>query len=364
MQSRVYNIDMLLTHERNARKVCLPKRRQFKCLLLLIVLVILRQSVVFIFKRYAVTDYPETRCGFGINKAAQILADNNRNPLPKKMKTGRGRFAYTTLAISSVYLPGAKLLACSLKLVNAKFPLVVFVAKTMVPEAKEFFKNDDNIEVRGIRLIHTPNNYQARFGFCYTKLQLFAQEEFSRFIYTDADNTYRKNVDELFTRKLDYGIAMAKISSPDSCEYLSGRAQYSQASANFMVFDTNINIRDDMLRILKARPELRFQDHFSEQMFLQWYFYAYLNWLPTMYTITSDEENIDQAFTIHHSKKPFFRFAKRHLHFLTPEVRKCINMTGIPFVVVDDGSEGVPSDHLPNMKDQKDAINVNHYGNT
>ena len=357
-------MNMLFTDEKNARKVCIPTRRHFKCLLLLIMLVILRQSVVFIFTRYAVTDYPETRCGFGISKAAQTLADNNRNPLPKTMKTERGRFAYTTLAISSVYLPGAKLLACSLKLVNAKFPLVVFVAKTMVPEATEYFKNDENIEVRGIRLIHTRNSYQPRFGFCFTKLQLFAQEEFSRLIYTDADNTYRKNVDDLFTRKLDYGIAMAKISTTDSCGYLSGRAQYSQASANFMVFDTNTNIRNDMLQILSARPELRFQNHFAEQMFLQWYFYSYLNWLPTMYTVTSDEENIDQAFTIHHSKKPFFRFAKKHLNLLTPEVRKCINLTRVPFILVDDGSDGLPSDHLPNIKDQQDAINVNDYGNT
>ena len=136
------------------------------------------------------------------------------------------------------------------------------------------------------------------------------------------------------------------------------------ANPNFMVFDTNTNIRNDMLQILSARPELRFQNHFAEQMFLQWYFYSYLNWLPTMYTVTSDEENIDQAFTIHHSKKPFFRFAKKHLNLLTPEVRKCINLTRVPFILVDDGSDGLPSDHLPNIKDQQDAINVNDYGNT
>jgi len=77
-----------------------------------------------------------------------------------------------------------------------------------------------------------------------------------------------------------------------------------------------------------------------------------------------DEKNIDQAFTIHHSKKPFFRFAKKHLNLLTPEVRKCINLTRVPFILVDDGSDGIPSDHLPNIKDQQDAINVNDYGNT
>ena len=329
--------------------------------LVLLVIFVLYHTMVFVFNRYAITDYPETRCGFGISSAAQILANNNRKPLPKKTNTKPGRFAYTTLAISSVYLPGAKLLACSLKQVKSKYPLVVFVTTTMVPEAEKYFKNDDNIEVRGIRLIHTPNNYQARFGFCYTKLQLFAQEEFSRLIYTDADNTYQKNVDELFTRKLDYGIAMAKISTSDSCGYLSGRAQYSQASANFMVLDTNANILDDMLQILQAHPLLRFQDNFAEQMFLQWYFYIYLNWLPATYTITTGEHLVDEAFTLHHSKKPFFRFAKNWLHLLPPEVLECINLRAIPFIVVDDGSEGMPDEHLPSLEDQQNAINVNNY---
>ena len=66
-------------------------------------------------------------------------------------------------------------------------------------------------------------------------------------------------------------------------------------------------------------------------------------------------------YKINACKKPFFRFAKNWLHLLPPEVLECINLTAIPFVVVDDGSEGVPDDHLPSLEDQKNAINVDNY---
>ena len=302
------------------------------------------------------------------SKMALVLATKNTDPLPPRSNTvGKGRYAYATLVISKPYLPGAKLLACSLTKVGARYPLVVFVGKSFLKEARHYYSGVENIEVRPIRLISTMNKYQRRFGFIFTKLNLFGEEDFERLIVTDADNTYKKNVDKLFTRDLEHGFAMAKINSDKPEEYLEGKAQYSQASANFIVLTPNKNILKDMLKKLKANVKLRFQQGFAEQMFLQWYFYLYMTWLPTFYSVTASESmaRTNNAIVLHHSRKPFFRMYRGYVGAIPDYVRSCMKIHNVTLDICEnhncDDISYLKGTELPSKADQDDALNLDSF---
>merc|ERR1711991_460494 len=86
-----------------------------------------------------------------------------------------------------------------------------------------------------------------------------------------------------------------------------------------------------MLQLLRDRKELRFEHGFAEQMFFQWYFYLYLTWLPSWYSVTSSERGARSSYTrvLHHSRKPFFKMYKKYVADIPNEVMQCMKIEKI-----------------------------------
>nr|6MW5_A Chain A, UDP-galactose:glucoside-Skp1 alpha-D-galactosyltransferase [Globisporangium ultimum]6MW8_A Chain A, UDP-galactose:glucoside-Skp1 alpha-D-galactosyltransferase [Globisporangium ultimum] len=139
------------------------------------------------------------------------------------MTVGTRRAAYATLITSDAYVMGVEALVYSLFKARVAFPLVVLhssqVTQPTVAKLTRFcapfqsstwrisFRSVPDIgipdEVTDRSTVHVPGWVNSG----YTKLHIFAMDDFEQIVYIDADAIVLQNVDELFDRSTSFAAA-------------------------------------------------------------------------------------------------------------------------------------------------------------
>jgi inositol 3-alpha-galactosyltransferase len=130
---------------------------------------------------------------------------SNSDRLPK--------VAWVTLITRESYLPGATLLAYSLKRHLSKYPLVILTTpgfqKSYIPTLQQecSLTNSRHIQISALLppAHHLPETLIApRFEDTWTKLQVFELYKYGceKLVFLDADMLVRRNMDELFDLEL------------------------------------------------------------------------------------------------------------------------------------------------------------------
>ncbi|KAF2257751.1 nucleotide-diphospho-sugar transferase, partial [Lojkania enalia] len=128
---------------------------------------------------------------------------------------------YCTLLMSYSYLPGAAVLAHSLRDVGTTKKLAVLVtldtlSADTISELKSLY--DYIIPVERIRNPHPSNLYlmgRPDLVFAFTKIALWRQTRFRKIVYLDADVVALRNMDELFTLDASFA-AVPDVGWPDA----------------------------------------------------------------------------------------------------------------------------------------------------
>ncbi|KAJ4389320.1 glycogenin glucosyltransferase [Gnomoniopsis smithogilvyi] len=129
------------------------------------------------------------------------------------MAAQRADDAYVTLLLSDNYLPGALVLAHSLRDAGTTKRLAVLVtldsvSAEVITQLKAVF--DDVIPVPRIRNAKPANLYlmnRADLHSAFTKINLWKQTQYRKIVYLDADVVACRAVDELFDLKHDFSAA-------------------------------------------------------------------------------------------------------------------------------------------------------------
>eukprot|EP00808_Paulinella_micropora_P031986 g39500.t1 len=123
---------------------------------------------------------------------------------------------YCTMITSDGFLPGALVLAVSLRRAGATRPAVVMVTEDVSAAART------KLAVHGYHVIAVPNlplpagvssHVPAWEAVGYTKLRLWQLEQFKRIVYLDADTVVKEPIEELFALRLDPALRFA--AAPD-----------------------------------------------------------------------------------------------------------------------------------------------------
>jgi len=121
---------------------------------------------------------------------------------------------YATLLLTDSYLPGALVLANSLRDAGATRKLAVLVTPTTVsPEVKTELGNvyDYVIDVEAVRNDVTPENLHLMgrpdLRSAFTKIQLWSLKQFSKIVYIDADVVAVRAPEELFGLEARFSAA-------------------------------------------------------------------------------------------------------------------------------------------------------------
>ncbi|CAN8095537.1 unnamed protein product [Discula destructiva] len=129
------------------------------------------------------------------------------------MAAPRGEDAYVTLLLSDNYLPGALVLAHSLRDAGTTKKLAVMitpdsVSAEVIAQLKNVF--DYVLSVARIRNAKPANLYlmnRADLHSAFTKINLWKQTQFRKIVYLDADVVACRAVDELFDLNHDFSAA-------------------------------------------------------------------------------------------------------------------------------------------------------------
>lgn len=118
------------------------------------------------------------------------------------------KYAYITLLNTEEYLNGVLVLNESLKIVNAKYPLIVAITDE-ISEGTQKLLNKRKIETIKIEKMEVPEGIKeknskgifAHWSNTFDKLKIFELTEFDKLVFLDSDMYIRKNIDELFEKE-------------------------------------------------------------------------------------------------------------------------------------------------------------------
>lgn len=126
------------------------------------------------------------------------------------------KVAWVTLVTRSTYLPGAILLAYSLKKHQSRYPLVILTTSTLSQSYMPAFQQEcilTNSRHMQVKPLLAPANFlpetliAPRFEDTWTKLRVFELHKYGceKLVFLDADMLVRRNMDELFDLELPGG---------------------------------------------------------------------------------------------------------------------------------------------------------------
>ncbi|KAF7969214.1 hypothetical protein HWV62_27915 [Athelia sp. TMB] len=205
--------------------------------------------------------------------------------------------AFVTLLTQTSYLPGALVLARSLRTtqpegpqgyVGSKYPLVVMVTPQLPQDARDVLSKE-KIATREVDILmpaegtHVLSSHDARFADTWTKLRGFDLEEYDRVVLLDSDMIVRRNMDELMDlelpndwiasahacacnpRKLSHypadwipkNCAYTPLVHPDSLERASptsGPRPYSLLNSGLVVLNPSMKLAGEIGEYLSTSP--------------------------------------------------------------------------------------------------------------
>eukprot|EP00252_Welwitschia_mirabilis_P010475 TRINITY_DN23754_c0_g1_i3.p1 TRINITY_DN23754_c0_g1~~TRINITY_DN23754_c0_g1_i3.p1 ORF type:complete len:372 (+),score=27.57 TRINITY_DN23754_c0_g1_i3:104-1117(+) len=233
---------------------------------------------------------------------------------------GRSNRAYITfLAGAGDYVKGVVGLVKGLGKSKSVYPLVVAVLPDVPEEHREILRNQGCI-VREIEPIYPPPQHQVQFAMAYyvinySKLRIWAMEEFSKMIYLDADIQVFDNIDHLFelpdgyfyaamdcfcektwSHTLQYKVGYCQ-QSPERVEWREeefGERPPRYFNAGMFVFEPSISTYENLLEKLQVTPPTSF----AEQDFLNMFFRDVYKPIPLDYNMVlamlwRHPENVD-----------------------------------------------------------------------
>jgi len=231
-------------------------------------------------------------------------------PFHRCNKNHHGKRVFVTLLMTEPYLVSVLKLACSLRQVNSKYPLLVLHPSTISEGTLEILRSQ-GIETRETELITFPNSFADRFRVNWTKLRLWQLTEYSKIVYLDADTFVLQNVDELF----DIHVPFAIPADTERQCYRCGPMGFNQAGV--FVTEPCLATFADMMRLITTDSSMRFENSDSEQGFLNYYFQYQRYLLPPDYNFLChqfwDTPLRDRAKVLHYTmQKPWWGTRKNY----------------------------------------------------
>src|SRR5690606_39249021 len=113
------------------------------------------------------------------------------------------------------FVPGALAVATSVRATGSRLPFVVMHAGKLGSKSVEALTSVPGVELRKVDAIANPHGHgEARFANVFTKLNVFALEEFERVAYLDADTLVLQGIEDIFSESCvfaaapDHGVAL------------------------------------------------------------------------------------------------------------------------------------------------------------
>jgi len=189
------------------------------------------------------------------------------------LRNRKNRFAVVTYLTTGDYFPFLQQLECTLRKSNPKVEFAI-----MLPDGHAQDDMVQKIRELGIKIIHVddisyPNKYEHRFAGNWLKLRAFELTEYDAVILLDSDTVVLEDISELFNLPTDFAASL------DQAPWLNQeKALQTMIQGGMMFLRPCQAMAEDMYRILRERPKLRFTIGNAEQEFLSWYF-RYSVWL-------------------------------------------------------------------------------------
>nr|ALO17648.1 galactinol synthase 2 [Lens culinaris]ALO17649.1 galactinol synthase 2 [Lens culinaris]ALO17650.1 galactinol synthase 2 [Lens culinaris] len=218
-------------------------------------------------------------------------------------KTAKRAFV-TFLAGNGDYVKGVEGLAKGLRKVKTMCPLVVAVLPDVPAEHRNILISQGCI-VREIEPVYPPEN-QTQFAMAYyvinySKLRIWAFEEYEKMIYLDGDIQVFENIDHLFDLPNNYFYAVmdcfceatwghTKQYEIGYCQQCPDKVQWPSNfgpkpplyfNAGMFVYEPNMDTYHDLLHKL----QLTKPTSFAEQDFLNMYFNDKYKPIPNVYNL-------------------------------------------------------------------------------
>jgi hypothetical protein len=189
------------------------------------------------------------------------------------LSTSKNRFAVVTYLTTGDYFPFLQQLECTLRKSNPDVEFAIMLPNGHAEDGVE--QKIQNLGIKIIRVddISYPNKYEHRFAGNWLKLRAFELTEYDAVILLDSDTVVLQDISELFHLPTDFAASL------DQAPWLNQeKALQTMIQGGMMFLRPCQAMAEDMYRILRERPKLRFTIGNAEQEFLSWYF-RYSVWL-------------------------------------------------------------------------------------
>jgi len=116
------------------------------------------------------------------------------------------RCAFVTLCTER-FVPGALVMISSLRKTGSTAPIVVMHSGDLQETSRRALTSFPHVELRSVPSIQNPHLCEARFADVFTKLNVFALDDFERVVFIDADTLVLQPIDSLFDIDADFAAA-------------------------------------------------------------------------------------------------------------------------------------------------------------
>ena len=161
------------------------------------------------------------------------------------------KYSYISIITTDNYWEGVLVLYYSLMKTHPKYPLLLLVTANISQQILDKL-NQHNINYKTVNCIENYTDFSndqklSRWRYTYSKLEIFAQVEFDKIVYLDADMVVLQNIDELFEK------AHMSAANP------SGRlpefsTHHKQLNSGLMVIEPSLELYNNMMNIIKENP--------------------------------------------------------------------------------------------------------------
>lgn len=184
-----------------------------------------------------------------------------------------GKVAVVTMLTNDAYFPLFQQLECTLRSSNPDLEFAVMTTPRSLHVDIRRLIDRLGVHVIDVEEIRYPNLYEERYSGNWLKLRAFELEQYDAIVLLDTDTVVLDDISELFSLPTDFAACL------DQAPWLNQeKALQTMVQGGMLFLRPCKAVAEDMLRILRYRPKLRFTYGNAEQEFLSWYF-RYSAWL-------------------------------------------------------------------------------------